>query len=183
MRLASATSNGASPLSDCARLYKEGFRHARAAAFEILGCEFDADEAAQRVVVRHFRRGLSALEVGHPMRYFRKAGHREALMLLREGVRSSTLFDPVAMAHFKDPRRNPLDQCIQEAEKAHLRRCILLLPPRCSAVMSLVLSGHTRREIAECLGIRIKAVEKQITRGYRNLRKMYAGADIDRGRH
>jgi RNA polymerase sigma factor (sigma-70 family) len=47
------------------------------------------------------------------------------------------------------------------------------LPERCREVMSLyVYNKLTRREVSNSLGISLKAVEKQITRGYRLLREM-----------
>jgi RNA polymerase sigma factor (sigma-70 family) len=156
--------------------YRSYLHHTRSAALAVLQCPAGADDAAQRVLLRMLKRGGAAwdavLDVGQ---YFRAAGRREALMMLREEAREMTTTRGLTeVADHPCLGPDPLECCIAAADRAQLLECVQRLPPRCSEVLLLAFNGRSRPEIAQELGVGLNAVEKQISRGYRLLRKRLA---------
>lgn len=121
-------------------------RAAYAAALSLLGCEDEADEAAQEVLVALWETGpLAILAIRSPEAYGRTAGRRRALNRLRAG------------------------RSFQVGEVRVDR-----LPERCRAVLTAQLHGRSRNEIALALGISLKAVEWQIGEGRRRIAREVA---------
>jgi RNA polymerase sigma-70 factor (ECF subfamily) len=143
------------------------------AAEEVLASRHDAEDAAQRVFMRLWEHG-TWWTIHHPRRYFYEAGRREALSSQRHR-------HPVPLRPLKetetpvlaDPAPLP-DHGLLQAERRKLAADLIgRLPRRCQEVCALVfLTGMGHREVAERLGITEKAVEKQVARGRRILRKV-----------
>jgi RNA polymerase sigma factor (sigma-70 family) len=66
----------------------------------------------------------------------------------------------------------PADRSVLHAEwQRDLHRLLGELPRRCSLICALTwLGGLSHQEVADRLGVSLKAVEKQVTRGRRHLR-------------
>jgi RNA polymerase sigma-70 factor (ECF subfamily) len=145
-------------------LYREWGPVVYSAARALLPCDDDAEDAVQRVFLRFLRRRNGVPKTDRPMAYFRLAGRREALLLLRSGQRHVPIAEPLTSAI---PSRAPLPDRLLHVEqaRARLKRLADALPTRCGAVMKLRLDGASNPDIARALGILVKAVEKQAARG------------------
>lgn len=153
-----------------------GFRRwrriARDAAEEILHCRDEAEDVAQRVLIRAWKSGAWR-QIEKPRVYFYVAGRRDAKTLLRSQKRRRARYDKADVSAIM--AQSPLgpDKRLMSKEcRRQWAEAITTLPPRCQRVCSLVfLEGHTHAEVAARLQITKKAVGKQITRGRKHLRR------------
>jgi RNA polymerase sigma factor (sigma-70 family) len=158
---------------DCRRMEQLYVEH-RAACCRIASDLLDDDDAAVDVVHDVF--------VKLPEDFFARVPKRKRPAYLRKAVRNQVLME---LRHRRRELTTELEQDLPAvgpspedvASRAHHRlllvRALGRLPVRCGKVMAMLLqSGMTRREIAKQLGTSIKAVEKQITRGYGHLSRM-----------
>lgn len=122
-------------------LYRESWRVAWSAARPLLPCDADADDAAQRVFARLWSRMLKSkgtLDIRHPGEFFKKAGRREALMILRERPDgASPLLDAFVMRQTSSGP-TPERVAARVELRAILGRLIDELPPRRRAVTRLI---------------------------------------------
>jgi len=156
-------------------LYSRGWAVAWDAARALLPCDAAADDAAQQVFLGLWDQGPDAWREDLPRRYFERAGRNQAQKWLERRSRSVPLPDPGSRLWVAADRRP--DQLVVSAERAQLvREALETLPDRCRSVMRLVLDERlTNREIADRLGVGVKAVEKQKARARRLLRKELDG--------
>lgn len=86
--------------------------------------------------------------------------------------------DEVRAQLLRDDR--PLPDAVQDRveRRRQVARLVASLPPQCGLVCALVfLEGLSHREVAQQLGISIKAVEKQVARGVGRLRDVARAAE------
>lgn len=150
-----------------AELYCRWWPVVRSAARECVACDATAEDAASRVFLRLCRR-TEPVAVNSPHHYFRRAGRREALQMLLEDRKRVPLPEGIAAA-VPDRAPSPYEAVVRSEFRNLFRHRLATLPPGCRAVMSLILDGLTQAEVAERLGISVKAVEKQVRRGRRLL--------------
>ena len=145
--------------------------YAQEGAREVLQCGSTSEDAAQNVMLRIVRKGAECWQsIRNPAAYFRRAGRLEALMLLRGFWQRADVCSLEAVNHpLASSESDPLTRVLEHEERKVIIAEIERLPQRCSAVMRRVLEGNSRREIASELGVRLGAVEKQVTRGYARL--------------
>jgi RNA polymerase sigma factor (sigma-70 family) len=116
--------------------------------------------------------------------YIARAIRHEAYTLLRGHQRDAQLTAQLSnqtAGVIQTPE--DLVTCV-EADQL-IRRMLESLPARCGAVMRLVVEGRTHSEIADCLSITVKAVEKQVARAHAHLRTLHETFlldDLIRGR-
>lgn len=165
-----------------AELYHRWMPVVRSSALELLGSEDDAEDAAQDVFARLWRNGSGSWRSIHsPSQFFPRVGRNEALGALRRLRPARPLTAALATA-LRCSQPGPEEWVARRELMRIVRHRIDELPPRCRMVMSLfVLEGLKQPEIAERLGIGIKAVEKQIARGRVRLREVLA-AQLGEGR-
>jgi RNA polymerase sigma-70 factor (ECF subfamily) len=157
--------------------YQRWWCIARDAAAGILRSPDDAEDVAQRVLVKAWTSGtLTAGE--HAESYFRVAARREAWNLLRDRIRrrnrewKGTRETGTFMAQ---PPRPADEQLSARDSQRFWAAAISRLPARCQLVCSLVfLHGCTHAEVAKELQISEKGVQKQVARGRRILSRYLA---------
>jgi RNA polymerase sigma-70 factor (ECF subfamily) len=137
---------------------------------EVLHDPDDAEDVAQDVFQRLLRRGMWR-EIDAPARYFRSAGTKVALCVLR----ARRFLEPISQTEAdKLPHQGPGPE--ELVARKELRRVletqIRRLPKRCAKVANLVmLGGLSHAEVAERLGVTEPAVQKQTARGREHLRR------------
>lgn len=149
------------------RIYRRYWPLTCAAAHEVLDNEADAEDAAQRVLLRVWRAGPTVWSRVCSAPYFRRAGCNEAKNVLRRRQqRAAVVPGPGDTARPKSESDAAEWQELRDAVRDEIDK----LPNRCREVARLVyLNGSTTREAAEQAGITPKAVEKQRTRARRHL--------------
>lgn len=142
-------------------LYRDWYDYAWAIAKSILHSDDDASDAVQQVFMRLWAQPFSAYPRS-PRPFFRTAARRQALSLIRKRKTESALKAALAST-------SPEVNVEPGAADDHpvLPPLVVRLPPRCQAVVALVLEGYSHSEIASRLGVRTKAVEKQMVRARR----------------
>lgn len=172
--------------SDFDELYHAWFDIAYEAAWDVLQSHLDAEDVVQRLFIRLWHTAAWRT-ICHPRQFFREAGRREAVSLLRyRQIRPWTVsLDLVAARALEAVPPVAHDALERAEERATAARLISYLPQRCKAACTLVyLAGLTHGEVAERLGITRKAVGKQVARGRRLMREWVAsaldGAAMDR---
>lgn len=154
-----------------AQLFRRSAKSARDAAFRVLEDRGAAEDVVQDV----FRRAMAGKHASTPERfnesYIVRAARNEAISKLR--LRSHGPGVPLALDTIEgipDPAPSPEAIAARVEERDILRHAIAELPPRCREVASLIAFEElTRSEVAERLGISLKAVEWQITKAYARL--------------
>ena len=160
--------------SDCFKdVYKKYFSVLHAYSFRIVGREEVAEDIVQEVFLDCWdrRRSIDMTESLKPLLY--TLTRRKSIDFLRKSENKNLLFsdfelnleqfffDTLVSDNFIDTRE--MEQIIEEA--------ILLLPPKCKEVFLLSReSGMKNKQIAETLGISVKAVEKHITKAIKQIR-------------
>jgi RNA polymerase sigma-70 factor (ECF subfamily) len=152
--------------------YQRWWCIARDAADEILRSPDDAEDVAQRVLVKAWTSGTLA-GGEHAESYFRVAARREAWNLLRDRIRRRNRESKGTreIREFMAQPPRPADEQLSIAESQRFcAAAISRLPARCQLVCSLVfLHGCSHAEVARELQISEKAVHKQVARGRRIL--------------
>jgi RNA polymerase sigma-70 factor (ECF subfamily) len=137
---------------------------------EVLRDQDDAEDVAQDVFQGLLRRGTWE-EIDGPARYFRSAGTKEALCLLR----ARRFLEPISLTEAEQlPLRGPGPEELVAGKELRrvLETQIRRLPKRCAKVAKLVmLGGLSHAEVAERLGVTVPAVQKQTARGREHLRR------------
>lgn len=161
-------------------LYEAGWPIVWSVARRLLGSDADAEEAAQNVFARLWKRGNAAMRaIDSPKPYFTTAALREAQTLLRQQDRWVDLGASL-VGRVESDAAGPEEELIQHEIQAVVRSMLIRLPPKCREVMSaIVCEGLTRREAADRLGMKLKAVEKQITNAHRLVRQMAETMPLD----
>jgi RNA polymerase sigma-70 factor (ECF subfamily) len=157
---------------DLTDLYCRFYGTTYAAALLVLNDHDTAQDAAHAVFERLLRRSDDVKDLTLNRRYFAVAGRNEALKIRDAYVRRDSLAasaGPPAMPRVPD----------LVFERSELRRDVLeavsTLPPRCQQFAELcLLEGKTQQEAADEAGVSSKAVQKQIARAKRHLRKRLA---------
>lgn len=163
-----------------AELYRSWHKSVRDAAYDVLQSEPDANDAAQQVFIRLWESG-DWEGIDHPDAFFAQAGRNEAVTMLRRRRRRYSLRRTNLRLHELISRSpSPEARVLISERREHLLQAIALLPPRCRLVCTLVfVEGCTHRETAETLGVSIGAVEKQVSRGRRQLAEMAESGQIN----
>jgi RNA polymerase sigma-70 factor (ECF subfamily) len=152
-------------------LYHSWWPYVRRTAHDLLPCNADAEDAAQRVFLRLWKGGAWK-DIANPKQFFRKAARNEAFKTLRRRRHRHLLTEHQAAA-LRSRDRDIATTLIREESWGRLQELLLGLPRRCAALMTLtILHGMTRREAAKHLDITVKAVEKQVTRCHKILTDM-----------
>lgn len=153
------------------------------AAKEVLGCDDEAEDVAQRVFMRLWNSGGWRV-ITQPERFFRAAGRHQAFNTLRgqRRRRSLGLRAQQSLSLVRD-HANP-EEALERAERAAaVARAIGTLPTRYRLVSALVFGeGMTTGEAARQLGVSVKAIEKQLSRA-RSLLAEVVGTNVLRGVH
>lgn len=160
-------------VSSFAAFYRTSWQIARDAAWEILGSRDDAEDVAQRVLMRTLRNGTWRT-VEDPDSHAYVAARHEARSVLRTRKRRQRRHRATPLSYDMCRPPPPADSRLREEETfRHLEQMIVRLPPRCQLMCSLVfLQGCTHPEVAKRLGVSVGAVEKQIARGPAKMRQM-----------
>jgi RNA polymerase sigma factor (sigma-70 family) len=160
------------------RWHQTAWRSARA----VCSCDADADDVVQQVFARLWRQGPERWSViASPGAFIRKAAYREALAWRNGGGREVAL-DRRLKAVLPCPAPPPDRLREVRDSRARLIAMLAALPPRCRlAVRLTALEGLSHQAAAERMGVRVKAVEKQVARARRLLRER-ANAAHFRGR-
>lgn len=148
------------------------------AAFHVLQCDDDAQDAAQRVFMRLWKSG-GWRHIQRPASFFAEAGRREALSILRRRPPSFTSSE-AAFALQSRPIDPGMASAAAHADRLRdALRVIERLPPRCRLAFTLVVfEGMTHVEVARHLGISVKAVEKQVARARRHLLSLNEDGEV-----
>ena len=158
---------------DFEEVYRTWWREVYNAAQRVLGSPADAEDASQRVFGRLWKSG-SWESIAQPRHFFRKAGRREALSMLRRPGCPTPLHSLNGPLVDAVRSLDPLpDEMLMRDDRVRLAAALITrLPPRCQTVCALVfLEGLTYPEVAARLGVTVKAVEKQVARGLQTLRR------------
>lgn len=137
-------------------------------------------DAAQQVFVRLWESG-DWQRIDDPERFFRRAGRNEALtMLRRRHTRRGFLLTEARGHDLRSRPPSPEEVLLRSERRDHLLELIEFLPPRCQLVCALKLvEGFTHREIADKLGISLRAVGKQVARARRHFTAMAESGELD----
>ncbi len=131
-----------------------------------------AEETVQDVMLELWRRRDTLTITGSPQAYlFQSTRNRSLNRLRRIRVERREEFDTDAL-----PTRRGADTGTYESEiDRALREAIDSLPPRCREVFELNrMQGLKYAEVAEVLGVSVKAVEAQMGKALRALREKMA---------
>jgi len=161
-----------SPLDWLGELYSTHRTCAFRNALSILENADEAEDVVHIVFLRLHLDFASRVPAAKQRAYIGFASRREARAILRSRYRQRSLTS--FLATVPPYRTGPLEELLRESEiKGTCHEMITQLPPRCREVLTLALRDElTHSEIAGRLSISTKAVEKQMTRAYRNLRQM-----------
>ena len=132
-----------------------------------------AEEVAQDVMLELWRRRATLSPDGSPQAYLFQATRNRALNHLRH-LRVEARGETNAAAELTMPAS--ADRALAEGEiEGAVKEAIRTLPPRCREVFELSrLHGLKYAEIAETLGVSVKAVEAQMGKALRTLRERLA---------
>lgn len=144
--------------------YRKWLPYARRVASRMLPCHDDAEDAASAVLLRLWETD-SWKVIRHPRTFLTRAVQWEVRRVQLERQRS------VAVAETLVDRAILPDEATVRGElHAAVRASLCHLPPRCAAVMTLILEeGVSQGEAAQRLGIGIEAVRRQYVRARRLL--------------
>jgi RNA polymerase sigma-70 factor (ECF subfamily) len=133
----------------------------------------DAEEIAQEVLLELWRRRAQLAEQGSVQAYLFQSARNRALNHVRH-ERVEQRAAPYLTRSEGAPAR--ADNEVIEAEIAEaITAAIASLPPRCREVFELSrIHGLKQTEIAESLGVTVKAVEAQMARALRTMREQLA---------
>lgn len=150
------------------------------AADAMLQSEADARDAAQQVFVRLWESG-DWRGIDDPERFFCRAGRNEALTILRRRRRRQGVLVTQARSYdLRHRMQSPEELLLRSERRDRLLQLIALLPPRCRLVCALKLvDGLTHREIADKLGISVRAVGKQVARARRHFTDLAESGELD----
>lgn len=144
-------------------------------AHRILRDPDDADDVLQRIFMRLLA-GWDSYEKKKITRFYLvRASRNEAISMARRR-RPEEPLAPAVVWSIADPQRDQLERLTRAEQRHLLDRWIETLPKRCREVVSLVVCHHKKYwEVANTLGITVKAVEKQMARAYRLARRAAVG--------
>jgi RNA polymerase sigma-19 factor, ECF subfamily len=132
-----------------------------------------AEEIVQDVMLELWRRRDRLAAEGSPQAYLFQSTRNRALNHLRH-QRVERLSAPHISAD-RTPRLLADSGMVEEEIGVALRRAIEELPPRCRQVFELSrMRGLRYAEIAETMGVSVKAVEAQMGRALKTLRERLA---------
>ena len=134
-----------------------------------------AEELVQDVLFELWRRRDRLAADGSAQAYLFQATRNRALNHLRHG-RVTERTAPMVADEAKPSRPPSTDAAVVESElSAALQAAVETLPPRCRQVFELSrVHGLKYAEIAEMLGVTVKAVEAQMGKAMRTLRERLA---------
>lgn len=137
-----------------------------------LGSDQDAQDAAQDTYARLLKYRDASQEDLPRTLVMRVATHVVIDRLRRDGVRHSDSHVVLEDDLLLESQEAPPDQCIADRQElAAVRRAVLRLPPRCREAFVLSrVKGMSNPQIADQLGITLKAVERLITKALHQLR-------------
>ena len=129
-----------------------------------------AEEVVQDVMLELWRRRETLAPDGSPQAYLFQATRNRALNHLRH-LRVAERGETNAAAELTMPAS--ADRAVAEGEiESAVRDAIRALPPRCREVFELSrMHGLKYAEIAQTLGVSVKAVEAQMGKALRTLRE------------
>ncbi|MCU0635264.1 MAG: RNA polymerase sigma-70 factor [Gemmatimonadaceae bacterium] len=133
----------------------------------------DAEEIAQEVLLELWRRRAQLAEQGSVQAYLFQSARNRALNHVRHERVQQRAAPLLARSEGVAARA---DNDVIEGEIAEaIRAAIDSLPPRCREVFELSrIHGLKQTEIAETLGVTVKAVEAQMARALRTMREQLA---------
>lgn len=131
-----------------------------------------AEETVQDVMLELWKRRETLVIQGSPQAYLFQSTRNRALNRLRHlKVENREEFDTDTL-----PASSNADADASESEiEAALREAVASLPPRCRVVFEMNrVQGLKYAEVADALGISVKAVEAHMARALRTLRERLA---------
>ena len=134
-----------------------------------------AEEIVQDVLLEFWRRRDRLAPDGSPQAYLFQSTRNRALNHLRH-TRVKQRAEPLVITEVT-PRNDPSAdaQLVEQEITVALREAVSDLPPRCREVFELSrVHGLKYAEIAETLGVSVKAVEAQMGKALRSLRERLA---------
>jgi RNA polymerase sigma-70 factor (ECF subfamily) len=134
-----------------------------------------AEEIVQDVLLEFWRRREQLAADGSPQAYLFQSTRNRALNHLRH-ARVKQRAEPLVIGEVA-PRNGPSAdaQLVEQEIETALRAAVGDLPPRCREVCELSrVHGLKYAEIAETLGVSVKAVEAQMGKALRSLRERLA---------
>jgi RNA polymerase sigma-70 factor (ECF subfamily) len=142
-------------------------------AERMLGDRAVAEELVQDVMLELWRRRETLAPDGSPQAYLFQATRNRALNHLRH-LRVAARGETHAARELTMPAQADRDAAQGELEAA-VRGAMAALPPRCREVFELSrVQGLKYAEIAQTLGVSVKAVEAQMGRALRVMRERLA---------
>jgi RNA polymerase sigma-70 factor (ECF subfamily) len=133
----------------------------------------DAEEIAQEVLLELWRRRERLAEQGSVQAYLFQSARNRALNHVRH-ERVQQRAAPYLARSEGAPARADAEVVEDEIAEA-IAAAIASLPPRCREVFELSrVHGLKQTEIAESLGVTVKAVEAQMARALRTMREQLA---------
>ena len=137
-------------------MYRTGRHVVHGAADDVLQSDADARDAVQQVFTRLWESG-DWRRIDDPERFFSRAGHNEALTILRRRRRRRGILranTPSDGLRSRIP--SPEDALLRSERRDQILQLMELLPQRCRLVCTLsFVDGLTQREIADKLGISV----------------------------
>ena len=132
-----------------------------------------AEELVQDVLLELWRRRETLTADGSPQAYLFQSVRNRALNHLRH-ARVAKRGEPELMAE-PSPRPAAESRLVEAEIETALREAVNALPPRCRQVFELSrVHGLRYVEIAQTLGVSVKAVEAQMGKALRTLRERMA---------
>ena len=156
-----------------ATIFREHYSWLVLAASRLLGERSLAEEVVQDVMLELWRRREELALTGPLRAYLHQSARNRALNHLRHGRIVERTAPMVAR---ESERFATADGRVAEAElQAALREAVASLPTRCRQVFELSrVQGLKYGEIAQLLGVSVKAVEAQMGKALRTLRERLA---------
>jgi RNA polymerase sigma-70 factor (ECF subfamily) len=133
----------------------------------------DAEEIAQEVLLELWRRRERLAETGSVQAYLFQSARNRALNHVRHARVQQKAAPYLARDEAAAARADA--EVVEDEIVAAIRAAVDTLPPRCREVFELSrVHGLKQAEIAQALGVTVKAVEAQMARALRTMREQLA---------